>query len=168
MKTVFFGLFLLIVGTAAYAGLRAAPWVPTKKKDVLRFLGLAKIKSGEKFYDLGCGDGRFVSAATRAGADAVGYEISLLPYFLAKLRGLFLRNKNYKILYKDFWKQDLKDADVVYIFLMPDAFEKLKAKFTKELKPGARVISLVWPIKGWEPSQVSKEDGRVSLYLYKM
>jgi len=164
---LFIFIFLMVI-TFAWAGYRGAPWVPTWGSDVKRFLKLADIKRGERVYDLGCGDGRLVASASKAGGRAVGFEISLFPYFIAKIRGFFLRSIDYTIRYKDFWGADLRDANVVYFFLMPKIYPKLKEKLERELKKGTRVIAYVWPIEGWEPIKIDKLYKKSTIYLYKV
>ena len=61
----------------------------------------------------------------------------------------------------------MSEADVVYFFLMPDKMERLRTKFEKELKSGAKVVSYVWPIPGWETENVDKKEGFPDLFLYK-
>lgn len=161
-------LILLILFTFAYGGWSGAPWVPTKKADIKRILQLVELKEGVKFYDLGAGDGRLLTAAAKRGAEAVGYEISILQYFMTQLRTLFLNKKiRCKIIYKDFWFVNLKDADIIYFFLIPRTIKKLKLKLEKELKKGARVISYAFSINGWEALKVDKNKGRPSIYLYE-
>jgi SAM-dependent methyltransferase len=164
------GIAAAVLVTAAYAGLRAAPWVPTWKTDVDRFLALADIRPGTRFADLGCGDGRLVIAAARAGADAVGYEISLLPYALAMLRRALLprdlRTRAH-IRFRDLWSVDLHGTDVVYTFLMPEHKERLRAKLETELAPGAIVVTYVWPIPGWTPIATDMTEGRLKLFVYR-
>lgn len=163
---------VLLVGllTFVYGSLRAAPWFPTRAFDVDRVLKLANVKKGEKMYDLGCGDGRLVCAFAKRGVEAHGYEVSLFPLMLALFRRMFLNkdSKFAKFSYRDFWKMELKDADLVYFFLMPKVYPRLKSKFEKELKKGALVIAYVWPIEGWTPLKVDEMVGRSKLYLYKM
>lgn len=142
-------LFLLAtVGTAAWAGIRAAPWLPTRRKDIRRLFDLAELKAGETVYDLGCGDGRILTvAAGEYQAHAVGFEISLLPYLAGLIRRALSPNrKNIKLRYADFYRASLKDADVIYCFLTPSAMQKLKTKFVHELKPGARVVSYTFSL----------------------
>lgn len=166
-------IFLLIIFvfavTFAYAGIRGAPWAPTRKDDVPRFLDLADIKQGDKVYDLGCGDGRLLFAAAEKGAEVIGYEISLLPYVIAKFKQFsFVKEEQTRILFKDFWNVNLADADLVYFFLMPKVYHKLKIKFEKELKPGSRVIAYVWPIESWTPVKVSTLANAQKIYLYEI
>jgi len=164
-----FVLALIIIFISfIYTGWRSAPWVPTGSRDIKRFLKLAEIKPGWKFYDLGCGDGRLVVAAAKQGAVAEGFEISLLPYLLSKIRLLFRKNINVKVRYKDFWHSHLGDADIVYFYLMPKVYPKLRQKFESELKKGTKVISYVWPIDGWRPVFVDVAKGRPNLYLYQI
>lgn len=161
-----FAIILLV--SFAYAGLRGAPWVPTKRIDVERFLNLAAIREGDKMYDLGCGDGRMVRAAAEAGAQAEGFELSLFPYILAKVRRSFSTQRSrIKISFRDIWYTDLHDVDIVYFFLMPKFYPKLKDKLEKELKSGARVIAYVWPIEGWEPVKIDEAAGRPKMFLYR-
>lgn len=155
---------LVILATFIYAGFRGAPWVPTKNGDVERFLHLAELKPGAVVYDLGCGDGRIVRAAANVGAQATGFEVSILPYLMALVR---LIGSPARVRFRDFWRADLRDADVVYFFLMPGIYSKLKTKLENELKPGAKVIAYVWPIDGWETVLVDTKTGSPKMYVYK-
>jgi len=163
---ILFFIVIIILATFAYAGLKGAPWVPTFKKDLSRFIKVADIKPGQTFYDLGCGDGRLLQVAAQQGAKAVGFEISVLPYVLAKIR--CFNNKNIKIKYKNFFKTDLSEADVIYFFLMPEHYEKIKKQFKKQCRPGTRVIAYVWPFKDWEPEIIDKVKKQPALYVYKV
>ncbi len=168
MYLIIFFTILVFLITYIYGNARGAPWVPSRKHDVQRFLTLANITPGQKVYDIGCGDGRLVAAAAEAGAHAVGYEISLLPFLLAKVRGLFIKNKkNYKILYKDFWHCNLGDADVIYFFLLPKIYNRLQKKLEEELRSGTKVIAYVWPISEWEPEKIDKANNFPTYYMYK-
>jgi len=159
-------IILLFIFTFVYASWRAAPWVPMHGKDVERFLKIAGIKQGMRMYDLGCGDARVVCAAARAGAQATGFEVSLLPYLLAQVRIALQKNKNARVRYRDFWSVDLRDADLVYFFLMPKIYPKLKEKLERELKPGAKVIAYVWPLPDWTPTACDRVLGQPTLYLF--
>jgi SAM-dependent methyltransferase len=161
-------LFILLL-SYLYGSWKGAPWFPTRKKDVERFLRLAEIKKGQKVYDLGCGDGRMVCVAAGEGAEAYGFEVSLFPFFLAHIRRFFHPNKNtIHITLQDIWNISFSDADVLYFFLMPKVYNKITEKFEKELKKGTRVIVYVWPIEGWEPVKVDSLVGYPNIYVYQI
>ncbi len=161
-------LFLITTGIAAYS---FAPWVPAWKKDLPRIFALADLKQGEKFYDLGCGDGKTVIyAAKNFSAQAIGVELALPLFLYCKVKQLFLQNKKLRFKYGNLFKQDLSDANVIYVFGTPRTLQdKFKQKLTKELRQGTRVISYTFPIAGWEPVKVSKPTEKdIAIYLYKM
>jgi len=160
---------MVILGSAAVAGLSAAPWVPMRKADVIRAVELAEVKAGDRVYDLGCGDGRLVFAASGRGAKAIGLEISLLPFVIAKIRSWF--QPLTRVSFKSFFRQNLEDADVVFVFLMKKIYPKLATKLTKELKPGARIVVYCWPIDELKSSLIEKNkptEKDLPLYLYQI
>lgn len=157
-------ILVAVLGTFVYASLRAAPWVPIWSSDVQRFLRLANIRTGQRVVDLGCGDGRVVAAAAQTGAQATGYEVSLVPFMLAQWRTRFGRRG--RVRYRDLWTVNLGEVDVVFVFLMQKIYPKLQAKLERELKPGAKVVTYVWALPGWTPVQVDTAANRPKLYLY--
>lgn len=162
---------IIFAGSAAWAGWRAAPYVPTKQRDVERMFEIAQLQPGEVVYDLGAGDGRFVlTAAQRYQATAVGFEISLLPYLIGRLRiwshGL---GRLASMRFQDFFHVDLSAANVVVCFLTPGAMAKLGPKLKRELRSGTRVVSYAFAIHDWTPIEKNKPTPRsMSVYLYRV
>jgi SAM-dependent methyltransferase len=127
-------------------------------------LTLAEVGPGDLVYDLGCGDGRMVvTAARRYGARAVGIEIDPLRYAWcqALITVLGLRDR-VRIVYGDFFSQDLSDADVVTCYLLQSTNNRLEGKLNQELRPGTRVVSNTFTFPGL--SKV-RQDGDAKLYL---
>ena len=152
-----------------------APFVPSPDQVVRAMIQLTELKPGETLYDLGCGDGRIVlMAAQEFGANAVGVEMDDGRYHtcLDKVRELKLENK-VKIIHDDLLNVDLSKADVVTLYLLTSANEKIKPNFERYLKNGARVVSHDFEMPGWKPAKVQdiKETESYSyshtLYLYK-
>lgn len=163
-------LVLLVALTAGWASFRAAPFVPTRARDVKRILELAAVKPDELVIDLGAGDGRFlVQAVKQFQARAIGYEISLLPFIIGKMRlGLSGARSKAKLLWRDLFSADLRQADVVVFFLMPGAIKRLRSKMEQELRPGTRVVSYVFPVTGWTPVSKDKPNEReLAAWVYR-
>ena len=156
-------LAILIIIPTIIAMSTGAPFVPTPMARVEKMLALAKIKKGEKVYDMGCGDGRMVYvAANQYDAHAVGYELSPLVYVLARVRKIFWKSKA-KIEFTDFRYRNLSDADVIVCYLMPDALARLQPKLEAELKRGARVISYAFSIGTWGATHREDRDPNLNL-----
>lgn len=162
----------LLLFSMAYAALSGAPWVPTRRRDIERARKLLDLQPGDRFVELGCGDGRVTIALAACDPpnlrpSAVGVELSLIQYLAAQIRRVLTRSWNVRFTFGNAFHYDLHDADALYLFLMPDTYEKIRPKLEAELKPGARVVTYVWPIQGWEPSVVDEHPNAPRLYLYK-
>jgi cyclopropane fatty-acyl-phospholipid synthase-like methyltransferase len=150
-----------------------APYVVSPQPIVDRMLDVAAIKPGETVFDLGCGDGRIlITAAQRFRAKGVGVELSesLVRSTSERLKQLNLQDQ-IKILHANLLDVPLTSADVVVIYLETLSNEKLRPNLERDLKPGARVISHDFAVRGWKPSKVEKvESHRRShtIYLYEM
>lgn len=174
MAIVIIVLLLFLVGaglgavrTTYRARRSAAPYFPTPKGAIREALKAASLAPGEIFYDLGAGTGRALAIAEREfGARATGFELSFLFYCIAKIN-LFLRGSKAKIILKDFWDVDLRDADVVFCFLAIRTMQKMEGKLKKELKPGAHIIVYAFPLPGMQPEKIIPVRGQWNMFLYK-
>lgn len=152
---------------------RLAPFVPSPQNVVERMLEAAKLKPGETVYDLGSGDGRvLITAAQRFGAKAVGIEISNkeAQASLERIRRLKLENLC-RVIEGDLLQTDLSEADVVTIYLLTTSNDLLRPNLERYLKPGARVVSHDYPIRGWVPvhtERVTAHRRDHTLYVYEM
>lgn len=156
-------LAILIIIPTIIAMSTGAPFVPTPMARVEKMVSLAKIKKGEKVYDIGCGDGRMVYvAANDYGANAVGYELSPLVYVLARVRKFFWKSKA-KIEFTDFRYRNLSDADVIVCYLLPESLARLQPKLEAELKKGARVVSYAFAIGTWGVTHREERDSEKNL-----
>jgi hypothetical protein len=100
----------------------------------------------------------------------VGYELSIIPYFWAQLKALFYGRGRIKIYPKDFFRADIRDADIVYIYLVPSVLGRVAQKLKRELRPGTIVLSKGSPLPELKYcNKISLDDKRnYLLYIYKM
>jgi ubiquinone/menaquinone biosynthesis C-methylase UbiE len=150
-----------------------APDFPSPQEVIEKMLEAAHLKPGETLYDLGSGEGRIViTAARKFKAKAVGIEISpeLCKMATARVKALGLQDR-VKIIHANLLKVDLSPADVVTIYLLTGSNELLRPNLERELKPGARVVSHDFAIRGWTPVSVEKveAEGRPrTIYVYEI
>ena len=149
-------------GLSGSAGLRAPDihYDPTPDGIVAQMMGLAKVGPNDVVYDLGCGDGRTVIAAARAGARGVCVDID--PQRIRESRANAAAagvSGRIRFLEQDLFTTDFRDASVVIVFLWPDLNLKLRPQLWRDLKPGTRVISYVHDMGDWKPRQTLRVQG---------
>ena len=167
---VFYLLVALLIGSSAIViFIVRVPFAPTPKKNVRKIIDLLELKPGQIFYDLGCGDGRFLIEAEKRGAKAKGFEISPYAYLRAKLNLAWHKSKA-KVIYKNFYHEDIADADAVFAFLIDTVMPKVEEKLKKELKSGAKIACYGFKLPTWKPEKIidliPKDKKSSNIYLY--
>jgi ribosomal protein L11 methylase PrmA len=122
-------------------------------------LELAEVTKDDLVYDLGCGDGRIVvTAAKKYGCKCVGYDID--PKRIKEsLENVKKNNVGdlVRIEQEDIFTLDLSDASVITLYLLPSLNVKLIPQLEK-LKPGSRIVSHDFDMRGVTPDKVVKVD----------
>jgi len=150
-----------------------APYVASPQPIVDKMLEIAAVKAGEVVYDLGCGDGRIlIAAAQRYKAKGIGVEISNR---LVRMTNDTVRRMNLQdmitVRQGHLLDVDLSDADVVMIYLETGSNDLLKPNLEKYLKPGSRVVSHDFEVRGWKATKVEKINAfnrNHTIYLYEL
>jgi tRNA G37 N-methylase Trm5 len=143
------------------------PYVPTPPEVVDGMIKLAGVKAGDYVIDLGCGDGRIVVAAAKAGAaKAVGYDLDpeRIKEATENAEKAGVQSK-VKFLEKNLFDADIKGASVITLYLLPGVNEKLKPRLLAELQPGSRIVSHSFAMPDWKPAKQIEVSGR-TLYLW--
>ena len=165
----------LSLGACFYSGARAPDvhYDPTPPNVVDDMVHIAGVRAGDVVYDLGCGDGRVVIAALKAGA-ARGVCVDIDPQRIRESRANSRAAgvaERITFLEADLFTTDFRDATVVMLFLFPDLNLRLRPRLWNELKPGTRVVSYVHDMGDWKPSQarvVRGAHGERNLYLWEI
>ncbi len=149
-----------------------APYVPTPQEVVDRMLRLGEVRKGDVVYDLGCGDGRIPIAAAKLGARGVGVDID--PQRIAEANANAKKEgvtDRVTFLLQDALATDVSDATVVTLYLLSASNLKLRPILTKQLKPGARIVSHAFSMGDWQADKLdtfTDSAGSVrTLYLWK-
>jgi precorrin-6B methylase 2 len=128
----------MLAGGAAYS--------PTPREIVAEALELAALKKDEVFYDLGCGTGVVLTEASKLCDHVKGVEIEPVRWFIAKLRA-----RKAHVILGSLFKQDISDADVIFIFQYPGRInDRIATKIKAETRNETRIISYWHPIENME------------------
>jgi precorrin-6B methylase 2 len=160
-------LFIIALLWILIPALYGLPPVPTKPERIRKALQLANLQPNETLYDLGAGDGRVLFIAARDfGAKAVGLEIGPIQcawiWLRAAAGGL---GDQIRVRWENFYKADLKDADVVFVYATSKEVTKLARHLEKQMKTGSRLVSISADFTEWEPSALDEHD---LIFVYEM
>jgi trans-aconitate methyltransferase len=103
-------------------------------------------------YDLGCGDGRVIGRLQTdcPGARYIGVENDPAVWLLAR----FKLKKSAKLIRAGIMDTPLTAATRIYVYLGPQLMAQLEPRFERELAPGARVVSVQFPLPNRKPDSV--------------
>jgi hypothetical protein len=161
---------VLLVWTAIRHLMLGVPFVPAPGRSIGVALEQLRLQPSDVFCDLGAGDGRVLIEAVRRvpGVTARGVE-AVWPVWLAgRLRILLWRSKA-ALQYGDARTATIEDVTAVFLYVTPALLAELAPKLQRELSPGARIVSVAFPLPGFTPlAQVPVETwrGRQTVWLY--
>jgi len=168
MRVIVIGgsVFLFFAACSIYTNLTTGvPWAKVPRANVYRIFKELGLPADSLVYDLGAGDGRVLFAAESFGWRAVGFELSLYPYVKACLKKIFCRSR-IVIKRQDFFKENLSQADAVFIFLAGKTIARVGEKLKLELKKGALIISYGFALPGRQIEKIISTKPSLT-YVYK-
>lgn len=153
----------LVLGCLVWFGCRTIPgqdvrYDPTPMPVVRALLELADVGLQDLVYDLGSGDGRIpITAAKEFGARGVGIEIDpdLVTQAQMNAREAGVEDR-VEFRLGNMYTADVRPATVVTLFLNPGPNLKLRDKLRSDLQAGSRIVSYVWDMGAWTPTEVRR------------
>lgn len=114
------------------------------------------------------------------GKRVTGIENSVIPFWFSQVMSSMMigfrkakgeRNSmkgRLRFIRGDIYKSSYEHADGVVCYLFPGAMTRLVDKFSRELPPGARVISVCFALPGKDPLRTitCKDALRTKVYVY--
>jgi hypothetical protein len=165
---IFFIVLAILFYYVVLTGVMAAPFLPTASRDLDRVLKAANLKKDMKFVDLGSGDGRLVIQAVRKyDVMGVGVEYNPLLVYFSRFWAWLYGLKDAVFVQGKLEEFSLRDAQVVYIFLLPKAMIKLESKIKRECRKGTLIISRGFKAPGLKPIEVM-ETKTYWTYFYRV
>ena len=155
-------VLLVAVSVLLYQARTGVPAMSSNSEEAADVAGLLKragVPEQAIIYELGSGWGKIVIALADAfpKAQIRGIELSPFPYLIARLR---TRNRpNVRLLRRNFYDCDLRDADAVTCYLMMKPMPKLAAFLDTMLRPGTPVVSLTFWFRGREVAEKRNGPG---------
>lgn len=150
-----------------------APYVPTPMDIVERMLVLAGVTKADVVYDLGCGDGRIpIAAAVNYGARGVGVDIDPRRIEESKANAKAAGVEHLvEFRLEDALTVDVSPATVVTLYLLGSSNAKLRPQLTKQLRPGARIVSHAFSMgPTWPADKIDRfttvRGDEITLYLW--
>lgn len=146
----------------------AAPFIKAGRKVIDLIIPEIKLKGTETIYELGAGMADFLQAMEKKYPQAklIGIEYAYWLYLISKL-SLKKKKSHIQLENKDMFQTDIKDADLIYVYLIPTMMRRLSEKIQKECRPKTIIISYIFSIPNLTISKKLDINGN-SVYFYQV
>jgi SAM-dependent methyltransferase len=121
-------------------------FIPTPIATVREIIKLAKVKPGDKVIDIGCGDGRFLIEAVKAGATGIGLECNPERFKTAKANiEAFGMSQTIMLIPKKFQEIEPVKIDFMFSYLYHGLVTKA-TKWVAKANDDFRLFSVDFPL----------------------
>lgn len=127
--------------TIAISFRQQVPYVPLAKESMKKALEILDLKDGDRFVDIGSGDGQVVAKAMKMFPIDAKFEGIETKRILVWFSNMMLKRKGAIFHLKDALKHNYSGYNKVFLYMTSDFNELIAPKLLKELKVGSRVVS---------------------------
>ncbi|MFW5703357.1 MAG: class I SAM-dependent methyltransferase [Patescibacteria group bacterium] len=160
--------FIIKFISLSYSAYKGAPYVPTKMREVHTILSLTDLKKGQRFVDIGCGDGRVVrEAVIRYGVEGYGVDINPILIQQARKKAHGVTNLLFDV--QDVRTMSFSGYDIIYIYMLPQFIQLIQDRLFTEARDDCLIISHWFKLQGWEDYlEKSPHTGQFYTYYYRL
>ncbi|MFL6665376.1 MAG: class I SAM-dependent methyltransferase [Rhizobacter sp.] len=142
-----------------------APLFPTPAGALRGLAALVPMPPGARILDAGCGLGDGLIELRREYPDA---QLAGLEWSWPLALSCAARLRDARVRRGDIWSADWSGYALVYVFQRPESMARAAQKAARELKDGAWLASLEFPVPGLAPTHTLVcADGR-RVWVYRM
>jgi len=148
-------------------------YVATPQKVVDEMLRMAKVGKGDVVWDIGCGDGRFVTSAVKefGAKSGKGYDIDPIRIKESKqaAQAAGVSDKVEFGVADALKMKTAAEASVVTLYMGQDLNLAMRPMLRKTLKVGSRVVSHRFTMGDWKPAEtrsIEVEGETYELHLW--
>jgi hypothetical protein len=149
-----------------------APFVACPVDVAVAALEFGRVNESDTLVDLGCGDGRILSAALssckRVPKKIIGVELD--PHLYKRVKDFADHHSNIEIVHSDMFKVDIKslNASVLVLYLLPAGLERLWPNLQRflEMETHHRLVTIQYEIPDVKAACVTT-IGSYQLFLYR-
>ncbi len=172
IQLVFLVLFtrqIVIVLIAWWTGTQSdVPFQSTKRSALKKLIHYLEVKPNQQIYDLGSGSGKVAFyLAKNTSAKIVGVEKNKPLYIISKLKKLLHPKLKIKFINQDLFNISISDAEVIYTYFSPRAYQKVASKLDNELKKNTILIAWRYQFKNKNFKLIHQIKDRYTMYIYQ-
>lgn len=145
------------------------PYKGTRPAVIARMLEMGEVGPGDHVIDLGTGDGRILIAAARErGATGLGIDLDavLIAKAQANARSAGVADR-VRFETGDLFKAELRAANVVMMYLLPEVNWRLCPRLLAQLRTGTRIVSHAFDMGDWRPDETRRAGGAI-VHLWRV
>jgi len=178
--SILIGLGLIVLSVVWSTLKTGSPPVPTSPSVLHTMMSLlpARLPScgpdagHENIVELGSGWGGVAFALAKRYPEhrIVGYELSILPFVVSRMRLALWPRTNLRFRRTNFLSADLSRVVLAVCYLAPQSMAGLSAKVQAELPTGALVLCNTFSFRSWQERdhKTAPDMYRSPVYLYQI
>lgn len=167
-------VIILNIFVLAISFFKEAPYVASNARIIKESISQLNLKEGDRFVDIGAGDGRVVRRAAKDSNykcdNYTGIEISQILNIQSQIMNVFsMHSQKIHYIKTDIFSHNYSQYNKIFMYLTTDLTEKIMEKLEKEVPEGTVVVSAVFNLGNFHNARdVAKKEVKIGNKLYNL